>query len=33
MAVGGFLVARNFYHEEDLSFDDLYSVPTSLTEK
>ena len=33
MAVGGFIVVRNFYHEEDLSLDDLYSVPTSLTEK
>ena len=33
VAVGGFLVARNFFHAEDLSLDDLYSVPTSLTGK
>ena len=33
MAVGGFLVARHFFHAEDLSFDDLYSVPASLTDK
>ena len=33
MAAVGFIVARNFHHAEDLSLDDLYSVPTSLTGK